>query len=416
MLRTKFDWWLAGICTARVFNGLVFMTYAAALPVLQKEWKMTATQAGSIAGVFQLGYAVSLIIFSSLADRISARTVYLYSLFLSGVSSLAFAFLARDFLSGLILHTVLGLSLGGTYTTGIMIIADQYQTGKRGLAVGAFIASTSCGYALSLIVSGFTLPLGGYQLSFFLTCLGPLLAWGVSRVTLHHTVVSIPKRRLGQRFTKEVLGNRKALLLIWGYTFHNWELQGMWVWTPAFMAAALTMAGVAGLKAVGSGANIVALFHLMGLAASLSMGILSDRFGRARVMLILAAVSVACSFTFGWTLGLPLSLITAVGLVYAFSSLGDSPILSAALTEEMEPSFLGAALGLRSFLGFGGAAIAPLAFGAVLDWSNPFLGGQKLYVSWGWAFSLLGLGGLGAVWTIYRYGSFGKDRKLETQE
>jgi MFS family permease len=382
------------------------MTYAAALPVLQKEWKMTATQAGSIAGGFQLGYAVSLIFFSSLADRVSARTVYLYSLFFSGVSSLAFAFLARDFLSALIFHTILGLSLGGTYTTGIMIIADQYQTGKRGLAVGAFIASTSCGYALSLMVSGFALPLGGYPLSFLLTCLGPILAWGVSSITLHHTVVSVPSRRLGQRFTKEVLGNRKALLLIGGYTFHNWELQGMWVWTPAFMAACLSAAGAAGMKAVGSGANIVALFHLMGLVASLSMGIMSDQFGRARVMLILAAVSMVCSFTFGWTLGLPLSLIIAVGLIYAFSSLGDSPILSAALTEEMEPSFLGAALGLRSFLGFGGAAIAPLAFGAVLDWSNPFLGGQRQYLSWGWAFSLLGLGGLGAVWTIYRYGTF----------
>ncbi len=382
------------------------MTYAAALPVLQKEWKMTATQAGTIAGGFQLGYAVSLIIFSSLADRISARTVYLYSLFFSGVSSLAFALLARDFLSALIFHTLLGLSLGGTYTTGIMIIADQYQTGKRGLAVGAFIASTSCGYALSLMVSGFALPLGGYPLSFLLTCLGPMLAWGVSRFTLRHTVVSVPSRRVGQKFTREVLGNRKALLLIGGYTFHNWELQGMWVWTPAFMAACLSAAGAAGLRAVGSGANIVALFHLMGLAASLSMGIMSDKLGRARVMLILAAVSMACSFTFGWTLGLPLSLIIAVGLIYAFSSLGDSPILSAALTEEMEPSFLGAALGLRSFLGFGGAAIAPLAFGAVLDWSNPFLGGQRQYLSWGWAFSLLGLGGLGAVWTIYRYGTF----------
>ena len=29
--KTKFDWWLAGICLARTFNGLVFMTYAATL-------------------------------------------------------------------------------------------------------------------------------------------------------------------------------------------------------------------------------------------------------------------------------------------------------------------------------------------------------------------------------------------------
>ena len=136
----------------------------------------------------RLGYAVSLVVFSSLADRISARTVYLHSLFASGVCSMAFAFLARDFLSGLILHTLLGLSLGGTYTTGVMIIADQYAPARRGMAVGSFIASTSCGYALSLIISGIALPRGGYPLSFFLTCLGPMLAWIVARITLHHTV------------------------------------------------------------------------------------------------------------------------------------------------------------------------------------------------------------------------------------
>jgi MFS family permease len=404
MKRRKFDRWLAGICASRVCNGLVFMTYAAVLPVLQQEWSMSAVQAGSIASGFQLGYAVSLVVLSSIADRISARTVYLWSLFASGISSLAFALLARDFLSGLFLYTLVGVSLGGTYTTGVMIIADQYVPTSRGMAVGFFIASTSCGYALSLAMSGIALPLGGYRLSFFLTCLGPILGWLVAWITLRRTVVSIPERRAGQRFTSEVLGNRRAMLLIWGYSFHNWELQGMWSWTPAFMTACMAAAGLSDLKAAGSGANIVALFHVMGLMASLSMGTLSDRFARSQVMLALATLSMICSFTFGWTLGLPLFVIVVVGAIYALSSLGDSPVLSAALTEVMEPAYLGTALGFRSLLGFGAAAIGPLAFGAILDWSNPAANGQRLYVTWGWAFSVLGIGGLGAVWAIHRYG------------
>ncbi len=403
MNRTHFDWWLAGICVSRVFNGLVFMTYAAALPVLQKEWIMSAAQAGSISTGFQLGYAFSLVVFSSIADRISARTVYLASLFATGVCSLGFAFLARDFLSGLILYVVVGVALGGTYTTGVMIISNQYIPASRGMAVGFFIASTSCGYALSLAISGIALPLGGYRLSFFLTCLGPMLGWLLALITLHHTVVPVPERRTGQKFTKEVLGNRPAMLLIWGYTFHNWELQGMWSWTPAFMTACLGVAGVAGVKAAGSGAHITALFHVMGLIASFSMGILSDRLGRAQVILLLATISMICSFTFGWTVGFPLFVIFVIGVIYAFSSLGDSPVLSTALTEVMEPSYLGASLGLRSLLGFGCAAMAPLAFGAILDWSNPIIDGQRQYMTWGWAFSVLGVGGIGAVWTIHRY-------------
>ena len=262
--RTRFDGWLAGICASRVFNGLVFMSYAAALPVLQREWGMSAAQAGLIASGFQIGYAVSLVVFSSVADRISPKRLYLWSLFAAGVFSLSFAVFARGFTSALILHTVVGISLGGTYTTGVMIIADQYVARHRGMAVGFFIASTSCGYAFSLAISGVAIPVGGYKLSFLLTCLGPMLGWFLAWITLRRTAVPAPGRRKEQRFTREVLGNRPAMLLIWGYTCHNWELLGMWSWTPAFLAACLALTGSTEVSAAGYGAFITALVPFCG--------------------------------------------------------------------------------------------------------------------------------------------------------
>jgi MFS family permease len=402
--RTRFDGWLAGICASRVFNGLVFMSYAAALPVLQREWGMSAAQAGLIASGFQIGYAVSLVVCSNVADRISPKRLHLWSLFAAGVFSLIFAVFARGFTSALILHTVVGISLGGTYTTGVMIIADQYIARRRGMAVGFFIASTSCGYAISLAISGLAIPVGGYKLSFLLTCLGPILGWFLAWITLRRTAVPAPGRRKEQRFTREVLGNRPAMLLIWGYTCHNWELLGMWSWTPAFLAACLALTGSAEVSAAGYGAFITASFHFVGLLASFSMGTLSDRMDRARILLALAAASMACSFLFGWSAGWPLVLVVGIGLVYAFTALGDSPILSTALTEEVDAAYLGAALGFRSLVGFGAGAVAPVAFGAVLDWTNPVIHGQRVYADWGWAFSVLGLGGAGAVWAALRFG------------
>jgi MFS family permease len=402
--RTRFDGWLAGICASRVCNGLVFMSYAAALPVLQREWGMSAAQAGLIASGFQIGYAVSLVVCSNVADRISPKRLHLWSLFAAGVFSLIFAVFARGFTSALILHTVVGISLGGTYTTGVMIIADQYIARRRGMAVGFFIASTSCGYAISLAISGLAIPVGGYKLSFLLTCLGPILGWFLAWITLRRTAVPAPGRRKEQRFTREVLGNRPAMLLIWGYTCHNWELLGMWSWTPAFLAACLALTGSAEVSAAGYGAFITASFHFVGLLASFSMGTLSDRMDRARILLALAAASMTCSFLFGWSAGWPLVLVVGIGLVYAFTALGDSPILSTALTEEVDAAYLGAALGFRSLVGFGAGAVAPVAFGAVLDWTNPVIHGQRVYADWGWAFSVLGLGGAGAVWAALRFG------------
>jgi len=191
------------------------------------------------------------------------------------------------------------------------------------------------------------------------------------------------------------------MLLITGYTCHNWELQGMRSWTPAFLFASLALRGVDKLHAAGFGAYITAGFHLTALLASYSMGSLSDRLGRARLLVTLAAVSTVCSFVLGWIVTWPLLVVVVLGLIYAFTSLGDSPVLSAALTEEVEPSYLGAAFGLRSLVGFGAGALAPLIFGVVLDWANPGKAGGVEYASWGWAFSSLGLAGLGAVWAAY---------------
>jgi MFS family permease len=95
-------------------------------------------------------------------------------------------------------------------------------------------------------------------------------------------------------------------------------------------------------------------------------------------------------------------VIVALGVIYNFTSLGDSPVLSAGLMEVVTPSYLGAAFGLRSLLGFGAGAVSPVVFGAILDWTNPQGAGQTYYAAWGWAFVSLGLPGFGAIWAAHR--------------
>jgi len=394
--KNTFDWWLCGICLTRTFNGLVFMTYAASLTVLQQEWGMSAAAAGSIAGGFQFGYAISLVVFSFLADRFSPKKLYLGSMTACAIFALLFAGGASDYISGLILYMLVALSMGGNYTTGLIILAHRYPIEKRGRAMGFFIASTSLGYAFSLALSGAAMPVGGYRLAFWLTCSGPAVGAVLAWITLLRTAVGKPQRSSGQRFDREVLRNRPVMALIGGYTGHSWELLGMWAWTPAFLAVAFVAAGHEGIQAVGIGAYLTAGFHLIGLVASFSMGWLSDRLGRAPLMIVLAGVSTLCSFSFGWTMGLPLSIVFLVGMVYSFSGLGDSPILSATLTESVNVSYMGAAFGLRSVLGFSAGAISPVVLGAVLDMTNRGVVENGVYTNWGWAFSILGIGGLGA--------------------
>jgi MFS family permease len=396
----KFDWWLTGLCLSRAMSQTVTMVYAAAIPILQREWEMSAARAGTISSGYQIGYAVSLLVISTLADRMGARLLYIGSAIGGAVFTTAFALLARGYLSAQILYTLVALAIGGSYTTGLILITERYAPDRRGMATGFYIASSSLGYVVSLALSGLTIPLGGYQLSFYVTCIATIVGGALSWITLAKTHETVAARQKQQSFTKEVLRNRPAVLLITAYTIHCWELLGMWAWTPAFMTACLVQQGAGSLDAAGLGAYVTAGFHLAGLVASFSMGLLSDRVGRARVIMVLAGISTLCSLSFGWTIGLPFLFILAIGVVYSFTSLGDSPVLSAGLTEVVTASYLGSAFGLRSLFGFGAGAISPVVFGAVLDWTNPHGPGQPYDSSWGWAFVILGLPGFGAIWSV----------------
>ena len=179
------------------------------------------------------------------------QKVFLGSLTAGALSAMAFALFARDYYSGLILYTLVGLALGGCYTTGLMLLSERYITAKRGTAMGYFIASTAAGYALSLLLSGLALPLGGYKLSLLVTCLGAPIGAGLAWLTLWRTKNTVVQRQPQRNLARGLWWNKPAILMIAGYCFHAWEILGMWTWTPAFLAACFAFGGGGALEAAG---------------------------------------------------------------------------------------------------------------------------------------------------------------------
>src|SRR4030095_12875403 len=260
--------WLLAICVSRVGAYMVYIAYAATLPVLQREWQLSGTAAGSIASAFQVAYAVSLMGCSALADRIGARRVFVVGTVASAIVSIAFASLARDYWSGLGLYALLALALGGTYTTGILLLAENVPVERRGRAMGTYLAGHSLGLALALMLAGVAIPKGGYVLAFWLLASGPVVGGVLAWLAVRSTPNVVATRAHGQQFGGEVLKNRPAILVIAGYTLHSWELLGMWAWTPAFLAACFVAAGSELTRGAGLGAYITSLFHVTGMVAS----------------------------------------------------------------------------------------------------------------------------------------------------
>ena len=394
------DGWLMAICIGRIFMYMNFMVYAACLPILRSEWGMSATQAGSIASGFSICYAASLAVASWLSDHFGARRIFVLSAVTSVATSLVFGFFARDYLTTLLFYSLIGVTQGGVYTPGIVLMAERFPVVRRGSAVGWFIASTSLGFASSLAVSGLLIALGGYKFAFIgtgiLPSAGALILW----ITLRRTPNIVHDLSTGISLTAVLKNERNVRSLVAGYTWHCWELLGMWAWAPAFLAASLVFSGTASIQSAELAAYCVAAMHIVGAVASPTMGHLSDLLGRRAVLTGLGAAGALLSMIFGWLIAAPLPILVGLMLIYGFVVIGDSPVLSAAITEAVAPNRLGSVLAIRSLLGFGAGAISPVAFGLVLDHLRF---GDHVASAWGPAFMVFAIGGFGATWYAWRF-------------
>ena len=386
--------WLTGICLSRCFFAFIFTTYSAALPLLKTDWDMSASQAGLIQSAWHAGYLISLFTVGFIADRRGAKKTFLIGSVLAGLSALMFAFFADGFVSGLLLYGFTGLCSGSSYTPGLTLVAERFAPLERGRAMGWFLAAASLGYGASLFLSEILMPHAGWQGSFVATACGPIVASLISFWTLRATPNVVHPR--GSELTgilalRAVWKNKPAMLLIWAYVFHAWELLGLWAWLPAYFAASMVQKGGLTMQAAGFGALFTALTYITSMSGSIYGGALSDRWGRTRAILWGACLSLLCSFTFGWMMALPLWLLVTVAAIYNVSAIADSSVYSTALTELVPPHYLGAAYALRSLLGFGGGIISPWVFGLVIDWAR----GEPLRsetMAWGLAWTALGIG------------------------
>ncbi len=386
------------ICLARVLLFATFMTVAAAIPALMRDWGLSATAAGSIITSFTLGYALSLFLFAWVADHLGAKHMVAVSAVAAAATSLLFGLLAEGWWSAMVLYGLVGLCQGGVYTPLIMVLSDEVPGARRGNAMGWLVASTSAGYAGSLAIAGVGLAIGGWKVAFVLTGLLP----AIGAVLLIAAMAPVPNRihprQAGLRVSDEMVRNRKSRLLTAGYTAHSWELLGMWAWIPAFIAISLALKSQATDDATVAGAYLGGLMHLVGAVAAFTMGRLSDRAGRRPVLIALAGAGALISFTIGWLIHAPSIALIPLVLIYAFVCIGDSPVLTTAISEAVRPGYLGAVLAWRGLLGFGAGALAPLAFGMALD-ATGHLGEAA---SWGLAFGGLGIGGALALLCAWR--------------
>jgi MFS family permease len=399
--------WLALLCASRVFSAAWFVAYSAVLPLVREDWGLSARDAGMIQGAFHLGYLASLFIVGFIADHFGAKRAFLATGVAGFLSPIAFVLLVDGFWSALWLHALTGLTQGGYYTPVLAMVNEHVERQRRGRAMGLMIAASSAGYALALGVAGLVLTFAGWRTALAVVAAMPVVSWFIALAATRATPNVVHPRPEGHTVFASipaVLRNRKGMLSVWGYTFHSWELLGLWAWLPAFLTAALLANGAGAGEAAAMALALSALTYVANIAGSIVGGTMADRWGRTQAILVWSCVSLVLSFSIGWLVALPVALLVAVACLHNFSAIADSSVHSTVIAESVPPHILGAAYAVRSVVGFGMGVVSPVVFGWALD----LAGGGKASgdaFAWGIAWATLGLGGLLgplATWKLQR--------------
>src|SRR5712692_6509260 len=118
--------WRAGfvaLCLGQFLAHQTALTFSALIPILDREWHLTASQAGLILGGFQFGQLAGYVLVGFLLDRIRSKPIMVWSAALVGAGDLLFAVGAQGFASGFGLRLLGGLLLGGLYLPALKYIA-----------------------------------------------------------------------------------------------------------------------------------------------------------------------------------------------------------------------------------------------------------------------------------------------------
>jgi MFS family permease len=234
---------VAAVCAAEILGLAGFSTVPALLPQFIETWSLTNTQAGWLAGIMSAGYMLAVVPLVSLTDRQPARVIYLASSALNALSCFGIA-LCDSLLPALGFRAAAGIALAGMYMPGLQALTEGVEGTVRARIAAWYTSSFTIGASLSFLL-GRIGTLWGWRSAFILAGIvstaGVLIAWAA----LPRADLAVAKQPRPVLDIRPVLGNRDALVLIFGYAAAIWGSVGLRQWIVVFLAfCAADQAGV----------------------------------------------------------------------------------------------------------------------------------------------------------------------------
>ena len=266
---------------------------------------------------------VGAFIFGRLADRYGRRPVLMINIGVYSLLSFATAF-APSVTGLLVIRALFGVGMGGVWGVGSSLAMETIKKEARGAVSGLLQSGYSAGYLLAAIVYGLLFPLVGWR-GMFMVGIVPAI------ILIPFILVAVPE---SPRFTIaekkpstfQVLGQHwklaiYAILLMTAFNFFSHGTQDIY---PTFLQRQhnLPPSMVSSITILGNIGAILGCFLF---------GPLSQRFGRRRIMITSALLSILVIYL--WAFSSTVTLLILGAFLMQFFNQGAWSVIPAHLNE-----------------------------------------------------------------------------------
>jgi MFS family permease len=345
-----------------MLDAMDVMLYSMVLAELMVHLGIGKAQAGFLNSLTLAASAVGGMLFGFFADRAGRTRALMASILVYSLASFACG-LSQTLTQLAVCRLVLGLGMGGEWTTGAALIAETWPSQHRGKALGIMQSAWAIGEMIAAAVTLVVLPRLGWRAVFFVGVLPALVVFWIRREVPESPIWLERGGARGGSLAamwrpdirwKGVLATLMNACGMFGY----W---GLFTWIPGYLALPEAQGG-RGLGIVASLTWVLFMAPGKWLGYTL-FGFAADAFGRRASYVVYLAVAAALVPVFGSTHSLAWLLV--LGPFVGFFGTGFFSGFSAVASELFPTEVRATAMGLTYNIGRGFSALAPFAVGWV---------------------------------------------------
>jgi MFS transporter, SHS family, lactate transporter len=230
---------------------------------------------------------VGALIFGLLADRYGRRLPLMLDLIFYSIVEVATGF-THSYISFMVLRALFGIGMGGEWGVGASLVMEKVPAKWRGVLSGVLQEGYAFGFLLAGLVSAFVLPRWGWRPMFWIGGLPALLAFFVRMHVKESEVWQRASRDKSPRTRASLTAHWKLFLyltlLMAGMNFSSHGTQDMY---PTFLKNDHHFTA----QRVGW---ITTIMQIGAIIGGIAFGLLSDRIGRRKSMLLAFVLAIAC--------------------------------------------------------------------------------------------------------------------------